>query len=146
MCPPCYSMSLLVCCLSYQVFISSITFYFELHYNSECCLPAGLTKGLCWTISHSVKTHWLASTHSCSRPSCQAIGQRFKHASLCLFIHPVSHPPRCCISARQLRWLSSAWLTELWLQLNLSVGQNKGHVLSFLIIFLPHLSTFHFSF
>lgn len=129
MCPPCYCASLLVSCLSCQVFISSVTFYFELHCSSVSCLPAGLTKGLCWTISHSVMTDWLASTHSYSRPASQPIGQRFKHASPCLFIHPVSHQSLCSISGCQLSGAEvvelcvDVGLKDLWLQLNWAVGQ-----------------------
>lgn len=128
-CPSSYCVSLLVCDLSYQVFISSVTFYFELHYSSVCWFPAGLTKGLCWTISHSVMTHWLASTHSYSWPASQPIGQQFKHASLCLFIHLVSHQSLCSISARQLssaevvELCMDVGLRELWLQLNCAIGQ-----------------------
>lgn len=49
-----YSASLTSSALSHNVVMSCLTFYFELQYSSISCSPAGLAKGACWTVIHSV--------------------------------------------------------------------------------------------
>lgn len=66
---PSFTLSLSFSALSHKVFIRSLTFYFELQYRSISCLPAGLTKGACWTINHFGALTGKARSHSANPPS-----------------------------------------------------------------------------